>query len=56
MNWLPGKLRMYMNDWDDNLLFMPTKIRMEKKVDKKWVEVWVSTLEFSEVRLNLKNL
>ena len=29
MNWLPGKLRMYMNDWDDNLLFMPTKIRME---------------------------
>ena len=52
MNWLPGKLRMYMNDWDDNLLFMPTKIRMEKKVDKKWVEVWVSTLEFSEVRLN----
>lgn len=52
MNWLPGKLRMYMNDWDDNLLFMPTKIRMEKKIGKNWVEIWVSTMDFSEIRLD----
>lgn len=52
MNWTPGKLRMYMNDWDDNLLFMPTKIRMEKKIGEKWVEIFVSTSEFSNIRLN----
>ena len=29
-------VRGYMFDWDDNILFMPTKIRMEKKTPQGW--------------------
>ena len=43
-------VRGYMFDWDDNILFMPTKIRMEKKTPQGWVGVEVSTEEFRDLR------
>jgi hypothetical protein len=42
--------RAYSFDWDDNILFMPTRIYLEKKVGKGWVPVSVSTEEFREIR------
>jgi hypothetical protein len=46
------KLRSYIFDWDDNILHMPTKIKMDKKEGDNWVPVEVSTEEFAEVRSN----
>ena len=43
-------LRTFMKDWDDNILFMPTKIKMDKKVGGEWVPVEVSTEDFAHVR------
>ena len=45
-----GNIRGYSFDWDDNILFMPTKIKMEKKESLVWVPVNVSTEEFAELR------
>ena len=42
--------RAYSFDWDDNILIMPTRIRLEKKVGKGWVPFTVSTEEFREIR------
>ena len=42
--------RAYSFDWDDNILFMPTQIYLEKKVKGEWVPVSISTEEFREVR------
>ena len=42
--------RSYIFDWDDNILFMPTKIKMDKEINGEWVPVDVSTEEFAEVR------
>lgn len=42
--------RSYIFDWDDNILFMPTKIKMDKKEGSEWVPVDVSTEEFAKVR------
>ena len=42
--------RAYSFDWDDNILFMPTRIYLEKKVGKGWVPVSFSTEEFRDVR------
>jgi hypothetical protein len=42
--------RSYIFDWDDNILFMPTKIKMDKNEDGSWVPVNVSTEEFAQVR------
>ena len=44
------KKRAYSFDWDDNILFMPTKIHLDKKVGDGWVPVSVSTEEFREIR------
>lgn len=44
------KLRTYMKDWDDNILHMPTKIKMDKKEDGVWIPVDVSTRDFAELR------
>ena len=49
---LESKLRSYVFDWDDNILRMPTKIHMDKKVDGQWVPLDVSTEEFAHVRTN----
>ncbi len=44
-------LKYYIFDWDDNILHMPTKIKMERKdEDGKWVPVEVSTSTFAVVR------
>ena len=47
---LEAKLRSYVFDWDDNILRMPTKVKMEKKEGEKWVPVQVSTEEFAHFR------
>lgn len=48
-------LLYYAFDWDDNILMMPTKILMEKKVGGEWIEEYVSTAEFAEVRGDTEN-
>ena len=44
------KIRGYSFDWDDNILFMPTEIRMEKKDGLDWIPVNVSTEDFAIIR------
>jgi len=44
--------RSYIFDWDDNILFMPTKIKMDKNKGGNWVPINVSTEEFAQVRTN----
>lgn len=48
-------LLYYGFDWDDNILYMPTVIHMEKKEGDSWVPVDVSTKEFAEVRSDKEN-
>lgn len=43
----------YSFDWDDNVLNMPTKIHLEKKVKGKWKNYDVSTEKFREIRHEL---
>lgn len=50
-----GVLLYYAFDWDDNILRMPTKIRLEQKVGDKWIPTDVSTAEFAEVRGDSEN-
>ena len=45
-------VRGYAFDWDDNILFMPTKINMQKNENGEWVDTKVSTEEFADVRNN----
>jgi hypothetical protein len=47
---IESRLRSYIFDWDDNILFMPTTIKMDKNENGKWVPVDVSTEEFAKVR------
>ncbi len=42
--------RAYSFDWDDNILFMPTKVYLDKRAGKGWVPVSVSTEEFAQIR------
>ena len=49
------ELHYYAFDWDDNILHMPTKILMDKKVGEDWKPVSVSTAEFAEVRNDKEN-
>lgn len=48
-------LLYYGFDWDDNILYMPTVIHMEKKVGDEWIAVDVSTKEFAEIRADKEN-
>ena len=48
-------LLYYALDWDDNILFMPTVIHMEKLVDGEWIPTDVSTAEFAQVRGDVAN-
>ncbi len=43
-------IRAYSFDWDDNILKMPTTIKMLQKSDNGWVPVEVGTEEFALVR------
>tara|TARA_R110002020_G_scaffold113236_12_gene260422 strand:- start:10786 stop:11646 length:861 start_codon:yes stop_codon:yes gene_type:complete len=45
-------MRTYIFDWDDNILYMPTTIKMDKKDGNKWVPVDVSTEDFTHIRTN----
>jgi len=45
-------MRSYIFDWDDNILYMPTTIKMDKKDGSKWVPVEVSTGDFTHIRTN----
>ena len=45
-----GGVRAYSFDWDDNILKMPTTIKMLKKTDSGWEPVLVGTEEFALVR------
>jgi hypothetical protein len=42
--------RSYIFDWDDNILFMPTKIKMDKNEGGNWVPIDVSTEKYAEIR------
>lgn len=48
-------LLYYAFDWDDNILMMPTKIIMKKRVGDEWIDQAVSTAEFAEVRTDTEN-
>ena len=50
-----GHLLYYSFDWDDNIVFMPTKIHMDQLVDGEWIPTSVSTADFAEVRGDKKN-
>ncbi len=48
--------KYYIFDWDDNILFMPTSIRLEKRQpDGSWKPHTVSTALFSVVRRDREN-
>jgi len=47
---LETTLRSYIFDWDDNILYMPTTIKMDKKEGGEWKPVDVSTEDFAHVR------
>lgn len=45
----------YMFDWDDNILYMPTVIHLEKMIDSKWIPYNIMTDEFSVIRIKIKD-
>ena len=49
-NKVERNLRVYMKDWDDNILFMPTKIKMDYKNGESWIPVDLSTEDFARFR------
>lgn len=49
-------LKYYIFDWDDNILHMPTKIYLEKRLpDGSWAPHAVSTAVFSVIRSDREN-
>jgi len=49
-------LKYYIFDWDDNILHMPTRIYLEKRMpDGSWVPHSVSTSVFSVIRNDTEN-
>jgi len=54
LNLLEMTMRSYIFDWDDNILYMPTKIKMDKKNGTKWLPIDVSTEEFTTFRSDPK--
>lgn len=45
--------RVYVFDWDDNIIHMPTTIKMEKRVaEYEWDVVELSTKEYAKIRKN----
>jgi len=49
-----NSIRAYSFDWDDNIMRMPTKIKMLRMSDSGWENIEVSTEEFANLR-NDKN-
>lgn len=48
-------LKYYMFDWDDNILHMPTRIHLERKTERGWEPVSVTTSEFARIRRDTVN-
>ena len=48
----PNTMRAYSFDWDDNIMMMPTTIKMLKKTGGGWESIDVGTEEFALVRNN----
>jgi hypothetical protein len=48
-------LLYYAFDWDDNILYMPTVIHMERKDGDKWMPEDASTSKYAEIRTDTKN-
>ena len=48
-------LLYYAFDWDDNILNMPTKIHMERRVGDRWIPESISTHKFAEIRNDRDN-
>jgi hypothetical protein len=46
------KNRIYVFDWDDNIIHMPTKIRMKIQKNGVLVDIELSTEEYAKVRTN----
>ena len=49
---LSPNIRAYSFDWDDNIINMPTTIKMLKKTENGWDKIEVSTSEFATLRDN----
>ena len=49
------KHSVYSFDWDDNILHMPTKIKMDKKDGDNWLPIEVEPAEFAVVRGDKEN-
>ena len=47
---MPTNIRAYSFDWDDNIINMPTTIKMLRKTDSGWEKVNVGTSDFARVR------
>lgn len=44
--------RVYVFDWDDNIIHMPTTIKMEVLLEGVWELIDISTQEYSKIRGN----
>ncbi|HMP74487.1 MAG TPA: hypothetical protein PKE55_14610 [Kiritimatiellia bacterium] len=53
---IPLHLKYYMFDWDDNILHMPTRIHLERKVEGGWEPYDVSTAEFARIRRRMDGI
>ena len=51
-NFNKNYLRYSIFDWDDNILIMDTKIKMEYNNNNKWIRKSVSTSEFAKIKNN----
>jgi hypothetical protein len=45
-----NELIYYILDWDDNVLYMPTKVLLDKKVNNEWIPRDVSTFKFRNIK------
>lgn len=50
------RLKYYMFDWDDNILHMPTRIHLERRVEGAWEPYDVTTAEFARIRRDLTGI
>lgn len=48
-------IKYYAFDYDDNILYMPTVIHLERKEGDKWIPEDVSTAKFAKVRSDAEN-
>jgi len=52
---IKNELHFYAYDWDDNILFMPTKIHLDKKTIGGYDRIAISTSKFAEIRNDIKD-